>query len=42
MWPDVEDPATQHPMSSRHIRIRKVYDEMKSQGKQVPQIKTAS
>jgi transaldolase len=41
-WPDVADPATQHPMASRHVRIRQVYDrQAKETGKKQPQMKTA-
>lgn len=42
LWPDVEDPATQHPSSNRIAQIRHTYDQMKAQGKPVPLIKTAS
>ncbi|RSH93055.1 hypothetical protein EHS25_007408 [Saitozyma podzolica] len=43
LWPDVADPATEHPMAARHYRIRKIYDRLKQEtGKRQPQIKTAS
>jgi len=42
VWPDVEDPATQHPMAARHARIRQVYDRLAKEGKNAPQMKTAS
>lgn len=43
LWPDVEDPATQHPMANRMIHIRQVYNQLaKDTGKPQPQIKAAS
>lgn len=43
LWPDVEDPATQHPMANRMIHIRQIYDKLaKDTGKPSPQIKAAS
>ena len=43
VWPDVADPATQHPMSSRHYQIRQTYDRLEREtGKKQPQMKTAS
>lgn len=42
-WPDVADPAVQHPMSARHAQIRAIYDKLgKETGQRQPQIKTAS
>ncbi|GFZ48393.1 hypothetical protein JCM24511_06141 [Saitozyma sp. JCM 24511] len=42
-WPDVEDPASQHPMAARHLRIRQAYDRLaKETGRKQPQLKTAS
>lgn len=41
-WPDVADPATMHPMASRHVRIRQVYDRLRREtGLKQPQMKTA-
>lgn len=42
LWPDVEDPATQHPMSARMIHIRDAYAKLKAEGKTVPLNKAAS
>jgi transaldolase len=42
IWPDVADPATEHPMAHRHYQIRKHYDALKAKGKAAPQMKTAS
>ncbi|WVQ78620.1 hypothetical protein IAT38_000706 [Cryptococcus sp. DSM 104549] len=43
LWPDVEDPATQHPMSYRMRHIRDTYDRLaKETGKVQPLIKSAS
>lgn len=43
LWPDVEDPATQHPMANRMIHIRQIYDKLeKETGKKQPHIKAAS
>ena len=42
LWPDVEDPATQHPMAYRMIHIRDAYAKLKAQGKHVPLNKAAS
>ncbi|ORY28301.1 putative transaldolase [Naematelia encephala] len=42
LWPDVEDPATQHPMSARMIHIRDTYAKFKAEGKHVPLNKAAS
>lgn len=42
LWPDVADPATQHPNSHRMTHIRQTYDQLKAQGKTVPLIKAAS
>ena len=42
LWPDVEDPATQHPMAARMIYIRDTYAKMKAEGKTVPLNKAAS
>ena len=42
-WHDTEQPASEHPMASRHARMRVIYDELeKRTGKKPPQIKTAS
>lgn len=43
IWPDVEDVATQHPMSARMRHIRDTYDRLaKETGKTQPLIKAAS
>ncbi|ODN87426.1 transaldolase [Cryptococcus wingfieldii CBS 7118] len=43
LWPDVADPATQHPMSFRMRHIRDTYDRLeKETGKVQPLIKSAS
>lgn len=43
VWPDVADPATQHPMSARHYQIRQTFDRLaKETGRKQPQMKTAS
>ncbi|WVO20966.1 uncharacterized protein IAS62_002267 [Cryptococcus decagattii] len=43
LWPDVADPATQHPMSFRMRHIRETYDRLaKETGKVQPLIKAAS
>ncbi|WWD16179.1 hypothetical protein CI109_100604 [Kwoniella shandongensis] len=43
LWPDVEDPATQHPLSFRMRHIRDTYDRLaKETGKTQPLIKGAS
>ncbi|KAK8869560.1 hypothetical protein IAR55_000127 [Kwoniella newhampshirensis] len=43
LWPDVEDPATQHPFSFRMRHIRDTYDRLaKETGKTQPLIKGAS
>jgi transaldolase len=43
LWPDVEDPATQHPMANRMIHIRDTYKKLaKETGKTQPLIKAAS
>ncbi|AAW41950.1 transaldolase, putative [Cryptococcus deneoformans JEC21] len=43
LWPDVADPATQHPMSFRVRHIRETYDRLaKETGKVQPLIKGAS
>lgn len=43
LWPDVEDPASQHPMANRMIHIRQTLDRLaKETGKAQPHIKAAS
>lgn len=43
LWPDVEDPATQHPMSPRIVQIQETYKRLyKETGKEQPLIKHAS
>lgn len=43
IWPDVADPATEHPMSARHLLIRHAYNTLKNKtGRDQPQMKTAS
>jgi transaldolase len=43
IWPDVADPATQHPMSPRHLLIRRAYAQLEERtGNKQPQMKTAS
>ncbi|KAK1978322.1 hypothetical protein LZ30DRAFT_800514 [Colletotrichum cereale] len=43
LWPNVEDPATQHPMSARIVQIIETYKRMyKESGKEQPFVKNAS
>lgn len=43
LWPDVEDPATQHPMSARIVQILETYKKLyKETGKEQPLLKNAS
>ncbi|KAK1460749.1 transaldolase [Colletotrichum melonis] len=43
LWPNVEDPATQHPMSARIIQIIETYKRLyKETGKEQPLVKNAS
>lgn len=43
LWPDVEDPATQHTMSARTLQILETYARLyKETGKQQPLLKQAS
>lgn len=43
LWPDVEDPATQHPMSFRIVQILETYKQLyKETGKEQPLLKNAS
>lgn len=43
LWPDVEDPATQHPMSARIVQIQDTYKRLyKATGKTQPRMKLAS
>ncbi|RDL36003.1 Uncharacterized protein BP5553_06615 [Venustampulla echinocandica] len=43
LWPDVEDPATQHTMSARMIQILETYKRLyKETGKEQPMVKSAS
>ncbi|ROW03679.1 hypothetical protein VMCG_05343 [Cytospora schulzeri] len=43
LWPDVEDPATQHPMSARVIQMLDTYRRLyKETGKSQPKMKLAS
>ncbi|TDZ15292.1 Transaldolase [Colletotrichum orbiculare MAFF 240422] len=43
LWPDVEDPATQHPMSARIVQIIETYKRLyKETGKEQPLVKNAS
>jgi transaldolase len=43
LWPDVEDPATQHTMSARTMQILETYARLyKETGKQQPLLKQAS
>ncbi|KAL7896015.1 aldolase [Trichoderma sp. SZMC 28014] len=43
LWPDVEDPATQHPMSARVFQILETYRRLyKETGKEQPLLKNAS
>lgn len=43
LWPDVEDPATQHPMSARIVQILDTYKRLhESTGKPQPKMKLAS
>ncbi|RGP76682.1 hypothetical protein FLONG3_5122 [Fusarium longipes] len=42
-WPDVEDPALEHPMSPRIVQIQQVYKKLREQtGKVQPLLKPAS
>lgn len=42
LWPDVEDPATQHPMSARVFQILETYRRLyKETGKEQPLLKNA-
>lgn len=42
VWPDVDDPATQHPMSPRIVQMLEIYRRLyKETGKQQPLIKNA-
>jgi transaldolase len=42
LWPDVEDPATQHTMSARMIQILETYKRLyKETGKEQPMVKSA-
>ncbi|OBT68862.1 hypothetical protein VE03_02063 [Pseudogymnoascus sp. 23342-1-I1] len=43
LWPDVEDPATQHTMSARMVQILETYKRLyKETGKEQPMVKSAS
>ncbi|KKY16855.1 putative transaldolase [Phaeomoniella chlamydospora] len=43
LWPDVEDPASQHPMSARIVQILETYKRLyKETGKEQPLLKNAS
>ncbi|CAK7202228.1 hypothetical protein SEUCBS139899_004950 [Sporothrix eucalyptigena] len=43
IWPDVADPATEHPMAARHLLIRHAYNQLTAKtGQSTPQLKTAS
>ncbi|KUI67411.1 Transaldolase [Cytospora mali] len=43
LWPNVEDPATQHPMSARIVQILETYKRLyKETGKEQPLLKNAS
>lgn len=43
LWPDVEDPATQHPMSARIVQIIDTYKRLYNEtGKEQPLVKNAS
>ncbi|GKT96498.1 transaldolase [Colletotrichum tofieldiae] len=43
LWPNVEDPATQHPMSARILQIIETYKQLyKETGKEQPLVKNAS
>lgn len=42
LWPDVEDPATQHTMSARMVQILETYKRLyKETGKEQPMVKSA-
>lgn len=42
LWPDVEDPAVQHPMSARTIQILETYAKLRKEtGKEQPLLKQA-
>lgn len=43
LWPDVEDPATQHPMSSRIVQMLDTYRRLHEEtGRRQPRVKLAS
>ncbi|KAM0332094.1 hypothetical protein ACHAQA_002366 [Verticillium albo-atrum] len=43
LWPDVKDPATEHPMSARIVQIIETYKRLyKETGKEQPLVKNAS
>jgi len=43
LWPNVEDPATQHTMSARMVQILETYNRLyKETGKEQPMVKSAS
>jgi transaldolase len=42
LWPNVEDPATQHTMSARMVQILETYKRLyKETGKEQPMVKSA-
>ena len=42
LWPNVKDPATQHPMSARIVQILETYKRLyKETGKEQPLLKNA-
>lgn len=42
LWPDVKDPATQHPMSARIVQIIEMYKRLyKETGREQPLVKNA-
>ncbi|KAL5338634.1 hypothetical protein BJX70DRAFT_398575 [Aspergillus crustosus] len=41
-WPDVADPALEHPMTPRLLQIIEAYDRLRAEGKEVPMLKPAS
>ncbi|KAL2810621.1 hypothetical protein BJX63DRAFT_434138 [Aspergillus granulosus] len=41
-WPDVEDPALEHPMTPRIIQIIETYRRLRKEGKEQPMLKPAS
>ncbi|KAL4876160.1 aldolase [Aspergillus karnatakaensis] len=41
-WPDVDDPALEHPMAARVVHIMEAYSKLRDNGMEVPLLKVAS